>query len=68
MSLVLSRDWKKFGNRKCNERLVRDLKKLEREGINVEKPVAKNIKAGLLYIIGDNLGKSEENFMFSFLI
>lgn len=56
VSLVLSRYWKKYGNEKCNEKFINDLKSLEVEGLTVDKPAVKNLKVGLAYIVGDNLG------------
>ena len=67
-SLVLSRYWKKHGNNKCNRNLIDDLKSLETEGLQVENPVKKVVKAGLAMIVGDNLGQhmlSEMNCCFS---
>ena len=67
-SLVLSRYWKKHGNDKCNRILIDDLKRLETEGLQVEKPVKKIVKVGLAMIVGDNLGQhmlSELNCCFS---
>ena len=57
VSLVSSRDWKEFGNETCNLKLVEDLKTLEDVGIEVTHPVNKTVKAGLCYIVGDNLGQ-----------
>ena len=68
ISLVLSRHWKKYGNSKCNRNLIDDLKSLETEGLQVEKPVKKTVKVGLAMIVGDNLGQhmlSEMNCCFS---
>ena len=56
VSLVLSRHWKKHGNQKCNEELLNDLLELEAEGVEVDVPEKKVVKAGLCYIVGDNLG------------
>ena len=57
VSLVLSRHWKEYGNYKCNQRLIQDLKELEENGLEVEKPVKSTVKAGLYCIVGDNLGQ-----------
>ena len=57
VSLVSSRDWKEFGNEACNLKLVEDLKTLEDIGVEVTRPVKKTVKAGLCYIVGDNLGQ-----------
>ena len=57
VSLVTSKVWKKYGNHKVNERLLSDLKTLESEGIHIEEPRRMTVKAGLQYIIGDNLGQ-----------
>ena len=67
-SLVLSRHWKKHGNSKCNRNLLEDLKVLETDGLEVNKPVKKVLKVGLAMIVGDNLGQhmlSEMNCCFS---
>ena len=57
VSLVLSRYWKKNGNEACNKNFVDDMKRLEVEGVNVEKPYEKTVKVGLAYLVGDNLGQ-----------
>ena len=57
MSLVLSRYWKKNGNEACNKNFVDDMKRLEVEGVKVEKPYEKTVKVGLAYLVGDNLGQ-----------
>ena len=64
VSLVTSKVWKKYGNHKVNDRLLSDLKTLESEGIRIEEPCLGRVlprrvtvKAGLAYIIGDNLGQ-----------
>ena len=52
----------------CNRKLVEDLKMLETEGIDVEKPTKRVVKAGLQFIVGDNLGAhnlAEMNQVFS---
>ena len=56
VSLVSSRHWKAHGNQACNQRLVKDLLGLENEGLVINKPVTMTVKAGLAYIVGDNLG------------
>ena len=56
VSLVMSKVWKKYGNEKCNERLIKDLMELESDGIEVNDPEKKVAKAALCYIVGDNLG------------
>ena len=68
VSLVLSKVWKKHGNEACNRRFVADLKELEDVGIQINVPVKKTIKAGLAYLVGDNLGQhnlAEMNQCFS---
>ena len=68
VSIVKSKLWKKHGNMKTNRRLLSDLKVLESEGIVINKPVKRTIKAGLMVIVGDNLGLhqlSELNCCFS---
>ena len=68
VSLVKSKSWKKFGNDACNKRLISDLALLETEGVQVENPVKRIVKAGLQFIIGDNLGQhqiAEMNQVFS---
>ena len=68
VSLVKSKLWKKYGNKNCNQRLVDDLKLLENEGIEILKPVKRIVKAGLQFIVGDNLGQhtlAEMNQVFS---
>lgn len=57
VSIVPSKHWKKYGNKECNRRLVEDLHLLETEGVAVSVPTDKIVKAGLLYIVGDNLGQ-----------
>ena len=57
VSRVRSIFWKKHGNSKCNARLISDLKVLEEKGITVVAPYEHNVKAGLAYIVGDNLGQ-----------
>ena len=67
-SLVLSRNWKKYGNEACNRNLIDDLKQLETEGIEISNPDKKLVRAGLAYIVGDNLGQhqvAEMNSVFS---
>lgn len=52
----------------CNRKLVEDLKMLETEGIDVEEPTKRVVKAGLQFIVGDNLGAhnlAEMNQVFS---
>ena len=68
VSIVSSRVWKKYGNDACNQRLVSDLKDLENDGIEIVAPVIKTVRAGLQYIVGDNLGQhniAEMNQAFS---
>ena len=68
ISLVLSRNWKKYGNEACNRNLIEDLKQLETEGIEIHNPDKKVVRAGLAYIVGDNLGQhqvAEMNSVFS---
>ena len=68
VSLVPSRIWKKYGNAKCNQRLIDDLKVLETRGVEVDKPTKKIVRAGLQFIVGDNLGQhtlGEMNQVFS---
>ena len=68
VSLINSKIWKKYGNKPCNQKLVDDLKILETEGVDIEVPVKKNVKAGLQFIVGDNLGQhclAEMNSVFS---
>ena len=57
LSLVLSRYWKKHGNLKCNRNFIEDLKDLETDGLEVEKPSKKVLKIGLGLVVGDNLGQ-----------
>ena len=57
VSLVRSQDWKSFGNGACYGRLVKDIKDLEENGITIEKPFSRVVKAGLCYMVGDNLGQ-----------
>ena len=57
VSIVPSKHWKKYGNMECNRRLVEDLHLLETEGVATSVPTDKIVKAGLLYIVGDNLGQ-----------
>ena len=57
VSLVLSKYWKIHGNAKCNARFISDMKVLEEKGIKVVAPVLATVKAGLAYIVGDNLGQ-----------
>ena len=47
--------WKKYGYQKIFQNLLADLKILETEGVQVVKPIARRIKAGLLLYSGDNL-------------
>ena len=54
--MVGSKVWKKYGNLTCNEKLIADLKILETQGIVVEKPTMKVVKAGIAAFVGDNLG------------
>ena len=56
ISLVGSKSWKKYGNVKCNEHLVADLKDLETNGIHIQNPSSQVIKAGVFVFVGDNLG------------
>lgn len=56
VSLVPSKVWKEYGNEKCNKKLIDDLIKLETEGIVVDVPTKKVVRAGLLFVVGDNLG------------
>ena len=56
VSLVMSKVWKKYGNEKCNDRLIADLMELESDGIEVYVPEKKVVKVALCYIVGDNLG------------
>jgi hypothetical protein len=52
----------------CNKNLIEDLKELENEGLVIEKPFKKVVKAGLALIVGDNLGQhmlAEMNACFS---
>ena len=68
VSLVLSKDWKQYGNLACNANLLEDLKDLEENGLQIYKPVERIVKAGLALIVGDNLGQhmlSEMNCSFS---
>ena len=68
VSLVTSKVWKKHGNHLCNERLIEDLKVLETEGVEIEHPTKTAVRAGLQYIVGDNLGQhtiAELNVSFS---
>ena len=58
VSLIRSKFWKKHGNLKANEILIKDLHLLENVGVKVLTPTVKYIKAGLGAIVGDNLGKS----------
>ena len=58
-SLVLSRHWKQYGNELCNRKLVEDLKDLEVNGIEIDKPSKKTVKAGLCLVVGDNLGQHQ---------
>ena len=57
VSIVPSRHWKKYGNFKCYERLLSDLKELEQEGLLIRKPVRSTVKVGLCFVVGDNLGQ-----------
>ena len=59
VSLVLSKHWKTYGNEACNRPLVDDLKDLEVNGIEVNNPSKKVVKAGLALIVGDNLGQHQ---------
>ena len=59
VSLVLSKHWKTYGNEACNRQLVDDLKDLEVNGIEINKPSKKVVKAGLALIVGDNLGQHQ---------
>ena len=56
ISLVNSKLWKKFGNKRCNNELLTDLLDLETNGVQVHVPERKVVKAALCYIVGDNLG------------
>ena len=58
-SLVLSRHWKQYGNELCNRNLIEDLKDLEENGIEIDKPSKKIVKAGLCLVVGDNLGQHQ---------
>ena len=47
---------------------VEELKKLEDVGIEIDKPVKKTLKAGVAYLVGENLGQhtlAEMNHRFS---
>jgi len=46
---------KKYGYWKIFGRMVKDLQKLERTGIEVEVPVKRMVKAGILLYSADNL-------------
>ena len=59
VSLVLSKNWKKHGNAKCNAELLTDILELESKGIEVNIPDKKVVKAALCYIVGDNLGLAQ---------
>jgi hypothetical protein len=68
VSLIKSNVFKKYGTEKCNERFIKDLKQLEDIGIEITKPVPHIRKAGLAFMVGDNLGQhqiSEMNQSFS---
>ena len=67
-SLVLSKHWKKYGNKVINEEMLKDLELLETEGITVSKPYSRIVRAGLAIFVGDNLGLhqlAEMNSVFS---
>ena len=57
VSLVKSKVWKKYGNKLCNENLISDLRMLETEGVAVDIPTKKTVRAGLQFVVGDNLGQ-----------
>ena len=59
VSLTRSKFWKNHGNLKANERLLEDLKQLETDGIEINKPVKRIVKAGLIVLVGDNLGLNQ---------
>ena len=68
VSLVSSKIWKEYGNKRCNKKLVDDLKTLETEGISIDVPTKKVVRAGLQFVVGDNLGQhnlAEMNQVFS---
>ena len=56
VSLIRSKFWKNHGNSKANERLLTDLKQLETDGIVINKPTKRIVRAGLAVFVGDNLG------------
>ena len=56
VSLIRSKFWKTHGNLKSNQKLLDDLKHLEEVGVEVNKPIKKVVKAGLIAFVGDNLG------------
>ena len=45
VSIVERKLWKKHGNMKTNSRLLSDLKVLETDGIVINKPVKRTVKA-----------------------
>ena len=47
VSLVKSSTWKKYGNLKCNEKLIADLQELETIGIQVSYPCPRIVKGGV---------------------
>ena len=47
VSLVKSSTWKKYGNLKCNEKHIADLKELETIGIQVSYPCPRTVKGGV---------------------
>ena len=58
-SLVHSKHWKKYGNLPTMRNLLQDLKELEIDGIQVDKPSPRIVKAGLMIVVGDNLGQHQ---------
>lgn len=56
VSLVPADDLKEVGREKVYDVIVKDIKNLETNGINIDGHI---YKAGLLMIIGDNLGQHE---------
>ena len=68
VSLIKSNVFKKYGTEAFNKRFIKDLKELEDVGIEVTEPVSHIRKAGLAFMVGDNLGQhqiSEMNQSFS---
>ena len=68
LALIKSEDWKKYGNSVFFKRFIDDMKDLESDGLSIDVPMSQIVKAGLVYIIGDNLGQhsiSELNQCFS---